>query len=390
MSTVLTDPQRQEQARRYARLRRRLWLLELGLGLAYLLAWLLSGANRALADALAARLPFAWAVPVAFALVFFGLETLLGLPLAYYRGFVLPHRFGLSTQTRRGWWNDQVKGWLVGLVLGLPLLVGLYALLARTPERWWLYFGLVLTLLQVVLAQLAPVLLLPLFYKQEPLGEEHADLVARLTRLAKQAGTRVRGVFRIDMSRRTKAANAALTGLGRTRRILLGDTLLEHFTTDEIETVLAHELAHHLHRDIPLSLAVGTLILFGGLYLIARGLDWAVAALELRGLADPAGLPLLLLGLQAYNLVLMPLLNAFSRWREQLADDYAVRVTGKPEAFANALRRLADQNLAEVDPERWVVWLFYDHPPLGERIRRALAAARSMPGAPTPQGTGEA
>jgi STE24 endopeptidase len=178
-------------------------------------------------------------------------------------------------------------------------------------------------------------------------------------------------VYKVDMSRRTKAANAALTGIGNTRRIVLGDTLINEFTTDEIETVLAHELGHHVHRDIPVLMLLGTLTTTLGLYIASIAMGWAVTAFGLTGVADPAGMPALMLILGAYGLLTMPLENGFSRWRESMADDYALAATGKNEAFASAFTRLANQNLGDVDPENWVVWVFYSHPPLGERIEKA-------------------
>jgi STE24 endopeptidase len=221
------------------------------------------------------------------------------------------------------------------------------------------------------LSNLAPVLIMPLFNKFVPLGEEHAELAERLMKLAERANTKVSGVFKFDMSKRTKAANAALTGLGNTRRIVLGDTLINEFSTDEIETVLAHELGHQVHKDIPILIAFGTLMTVGGLYLASLVLSRVVGYFGFSGPADIAGLPALGLVLGAFGLLTQPLGNAVSRWRERLADEYALQSTGKTTAFATAFVRLANQNLGEVDPEKWVVFMFYDHPPLGERIKMA-------------------
>jgi STE24 endopeptidase len=199
-------------------------------------------------------------------------------------------------------------------------------------------------------------------------------------KLAARAGTRVRGVFKFDMSKRTKAANAALTGIGNTRRIVLGDTLINEFTPDEIETVLAHELGHQVHRDIPLMIAFGTLSTTLGLYLASLALNWAIAYFGFQGTADVAAFPALGLILGAYGLLTMPIDNAFSRWREAMADDYALESTGKSEAFMSAFTRLANQNLGELDPEQWVVWFFHSHPPLGQRIEKARAWRNSPTG----------
>jgi STE24 endopeptidase len=181
----------------------------------------------------------------------------------------------------------------------------------------------------------------------------------------------VRGVYKFDMSRRTKAANAAVTGLGNTRRILLGDTLIDEFSPEEIETVLAHELAHQVHRDIPLGILIESLITLGGLYLAALVLNWSVIALGFNSIADVAALPLFGLVMGLYGLIIMPLGNAYSRLRERRADEFALRITGNGEAYASALTRLANQNLAEADPEPWVELLLYSHPALSRRITMA-------------------
>lgn len=367
------DPERQTQARRYARLRRRLIPVSLGLGLAWALGLLLTGVavdlRRALTDLTASR---ALVVTLFSGIVGFG-YTLLDLPLSFYSGFVLPHRFGLSTQSLGGWVWDRIKAGLIGGALGLLMLQILYAALTSWPDTWWLPVGIVYLLFGAVLSALAPILIAPLFFKFTPLEEQHRALAQRLMALAERAGTRVRGVYRIDMSRRTRAANAALMGLGHSRRIVLGDTMLDQFTPDEIETVLAHELAHQVHRDIPLGILFQSIVTLVGLWLASLALNWGVDRFVLDGVDDVAGLPWLALVLGGFGLLTMPLANGWSRWRERMADRYAVQATGKPLAFASALIRLADQNLGELEPSRWVVVLLYSHPPLGQRI----AAARS-------------
>lgn len=371
------DPERQSEARRYARLRRKLIPVSLGLGLIWSLVWLLTGASVALREALADLTASRALVVTLFAMIFGLGYALLDLPLSYYSGFLLPHRFGLSTQSLGDWIVDQVKAGLIGGALALVMLQTLYLALVIWPETWWLPVGMVYLLFGVVLSALAPILIAPLFYKFTPLEDEHSALADRLIALTQRAGTRVRGVYRFDMSRRTTAANAALMGLGRSRRIVLGDTMLDKFTPDEIETVLAHELAHQVHRDIPLGILVQTSITLVGLWLASLALEWGVGRFGLEGVDDIAGLPWLALILGAFGLVTMPLVNGWSRSRERMADRYAVRITGKPLAYASALVRLADQNLGELEPPRWVEIILYSHPPLGERIAAARSAAES-------------
>ncbi len=371
MTEAILDPQKQDQAKEYARLRRRLMLLDLGLAAVYAVLWLAAGWSAALRDFLYWQTDNEWLVVAGFVLVFGGIYFLIDLPLGYYSGYILPHRYDLSNQSLGEWFLDQAKGVLVGGILGLVVIEIVYFVLRVSPDLWWLWTGLILLLFNVILANLAPVLLMPLFFKFTPLEEEHSQLVARLMNLADRAGTKVRGIYKFDMSRRTKAANAAVTGLGNTRRILLGDTLIDEFSDDEIETVLAHELAHQVHRDIPIGILVESVITLGGLYLTALVLDWSVAALGFNSISDVAAMPLLGLVMGLYGLIIMPLGNTFSRQREVKADHYALEMTGNGAAYASALTRLANQNLAETDPEPWVEYLLYSHPALEKRIAMA-------------------
>lgn len=368
---ITLDPEKQKQAKAYARIRRRLWVVDTIFSTLYFLAWILLGWAISLRTALSNLTTNEWLLVPLFVAVFGGIYFLLNLPLGYYSGFVLPHRFGQSNQTLKDWVTDQIKGIAVGAPFGLILLELLYLALRATGDLWWLWVAGGLLVFNVLLINLAPILIMPLFNKYVPLGDEHKELADRLLNLAERAQTKVRGVFKFDMSKRTKSANAALTGIGNTRRIVLGDTLINEFSTDEIETVLAHELGHHVHRDIPVLVTFGILSTTFGLYLASVGLNWAIGTFGFTSPADVAALPALGLIFGIYDFFTMPLNNAISRWRENMADDYALQATGKHEAFASAFTRLANQNLGEVDPENWVVFMFYSHPPLGERIEKA-------------------
>ena len=221
----------------------------------------------------------------------------------------------------------------VGAPIGLIVLEMLYAFLRAFSTTWWLWTAGALLIFNVLLSNLAPILIMPIFNKFIPLGDEHKDLADRLMKLAERANAKVKGVFKFDMSRRTKSTNAALTGIGNTRRIVLGDTLINEFTPDEIESVLAHELGHQVHKDIPLLIALGTLTTLIGLYLASLALNWAIHLWGFTGVADVAAFPALELALGAYGLVMMPLENAISRWRERMADEYSLQATGRSEAF---------------------------------------------------------
>lgn len=366
---VELDERRQDEARRYARRRRYLLAVDLAVGAAYLVAALFTGWSGWLKAWASGVTASPYLVVALFTLPFFAAYGVLITPLHFVGGYVWPRRFGLSVQSLGGWAWDHIKGMFLGLVLVWVVLEVLYALLRFSPGWWWLWMSVFLLFFTVVLANLAPLVIVPLFYRLEPL--EDAELVSRLTRLAQRAGAGVKGVYRMNLSAKTTAANAALMGLGNTRRIVLGDTLLDNYTVDEVETVLAHELGHHVHGDLGKGIAVETALTLGGLWLAHQALQGSVNALGFEGIMDIAALPLLGLILGAFGVVTMPLSNTYSRWRERLADRYALEVTHKPEAFATAMIRLANQNLAEVDPPRWVEVMLYSHPRIGKRVAMA-------------------
>lgn len=362
------DPERQKRAREYARIRQRLFALDLFLTGLALVAVMGLGLNVWLKEMVLTITRDVWLATFLYFVVALFAYQLTFFPLSYYSGFVLPHRYGLATQSLREWLKDALKGVALSLVLGGLVIEVIYALLRMAPDTWWLWASGFMILFSIVLANLAPVLIMPIFYKFKPL--EDAELVRRLTELATRARTRVRGVYTMMLSEKTTAANAALMGLGNTRRIVLGDTLYRDYTHDEIETILAHELGHQVHHDIGWSLVVQSAITLVGFYLADLFLRWGVAQLHYEGIADLAAFPLFGLALGAFGFITMPLGNAYSRWRESLADDYALETTRNAAAFVGAMEKLANQNLAELEPEAWVEFLLYDHPPIGKRIKR--------------------
>ncbi len=376
------DPERQKLAKEYARIRRRYMLLDLLLGTTLLLAWLLLGWSALLRDWIFGWTQIPWIAVLVYGGLFGGAFTILDLPLSYYTGYVLPHRYQQSNQSLKNWIVDQIKNFVVSAVLGGILLEIVYLVLRTAPDSWWLWTAGILLAFNVLLANLAPILLFPIFYKFTLLEDEFQELTKRLLDLAEKSGTYVAGVYRFDMSKRTKAANAGLTGLGNTRRIILGDTLLDEFQIDEIETVLAHELGHQKNHDIPLGMIFQTVLTLGGLFLTSRGLIWGVKVFGYQSISDIAALPLFALILGLYGLITLPINNGFSRWRENLADEFAIQVTGKAKAYKSALTHLSNQNLAEINPEPWVEFLLHSHPALKKRIARAdsYQSSKGKPG----------
>lgn len=365
---VELDEKRQGEARAYASKKRILFLIDLALGAVYLGILILTGAAAGLRDALAAVPGGRWGIVAAYVLVIWLVYTVLTMPLSIY-GWQLSRRFGLSTQKFGGWLVDWAKGTALSAALGLVLVEMVYWLLAVTPEYWWLITAIVLLFVTVLLANLAPVLLVPLFFKLTPI--DRPDLVRSLEALAKRAGVRVRGVYCMNLSAKTTAANAALMGLGGTRRIVIGDTLLDNYSPGEIEVVFAHELGHHVHHDVPKMVILQSALTLVGLYLVNLALIWGVTAFGYRGIADPATLPLLAFALGLYGVISGPVSNWISRRAERAADRYALRITDDTPAFIATMIKLANQNLAVYRPPRWEEILFFDHPAIGERVATA-------------------
>ena len=363
----LTEPhldiKRQELAKRYARLMRRLSFVELAVVGILLLVLVFGGVSARMSYFLS--FPQPWASALYFVILVVGLGIIM-MPLTCYQGFILPRRYGLSNQKLGAWLADRAKASALGVLLGLGIVIVVCWLLDRFPDSWWLWAGILLFLLILLLTRLTPTLLLPIFFKLEPLGD--VELKQRLMNLAKRAQAQIVGVFTMDLSSKGTTANAMLAGLGKTRSIILSDTLLQQYTAEEIEVILAHELGHHLHRDIPKLIAVQTAMVLLAFYLADLVLKASLIPLDFQGIADVAAFPLLFLSLAAFGMMVTPFINAYSRYIETSADEAALELTADPQAFITAMTKLTDQNLAVADPSRWVEFLFYDHPPYTKRV----------------------
>ena len=334
------------------------------LTVASLVAVLLGGLTRR-----APAPPPPWWLEVAALAVVLGIGVrLVTLPLDWVRGYWLPKRFGLLHQPFGRWCWDRVKAGAIGGALALITLEIVYGFL-QVSGWWWLWAALVLFIGSLLLTVVVPVWIVPLFYRLVPL--EDAALKERLLALAKRVGVAVVGVWVADQSRKSRTANAALTGLGRTRRILLFDTLIAEFTPDEIESVLAHELGHYVHGDVRRGLLVQGVVLLATFWAADYLLRIGSTPFGFEGPADPAGLPLLALILLVLGLVAAPLANGFSRWVERQADAFALATTGNRGAFIGAMERLAKLNLAERHPNRLKEFLLYSHPSIDRRIEMA-------------------
>lgn len=312
---------------------------------------------------------------LAMTLLVFVLHLVVSLPVSYYSGYWLEHRFHLSKLTLAAWLWRHLKQAFLAIGLNMLLLSGLFSIIWTTGPWWWLVAGVGFFLLSILLGQLAPVCILPLFYTIRRL--DHPELAARLARLTEGTGLTIEGVYRIALSEETVKGNALLAGLGRTRRVLLGDTLLEQFTPDEIEVLFAHEVGHHVFDH------VRKLLLFG---FFGTGLGFWLFDVALRSWAafcggrveyahlPVAAVPMVLLLLRLFSLGLAPLQNAVGRYFERQADQYALRRTGRKAAYVSAFLRLARLNKEDPDPPWLEVFWFHSHPPISERAKLAERA----------------
>jgi STE24 endopeptidase len=363
---VAPDPLRQQKAREYAKLLRRGSFVRLGIGLVLLLALLFTPASTSLAGLLAFPLP--WSAALYLLVLVAGYEVMVA-PLSYYYGFVLSHRYGLSKQNLAGWLRDRAKGMGLQLLLGLALVTIVYWLMGRLPALWWLAVAAIMFLGSLILTWLTPTFLIPLFYKLKPL--EEGELKQRLVDLARRAGVDIAECLTMDLSSKATTANAMLTGWGKSRRIIFTDTLLQGYSWDEIEATLGHELGHRLHHDIPRLIGLQAAAFLLAFYLANLALTGGVILFSLQGISDIAGIPWLILILAILMFLLQPALNWYSRRAETSADETALALTNKPQAFVTLMTKLTDQNLSEAEPGRWAKLLFYDHPTYNERVKLA-------------------
>lgn len=291
------------------------------------------------------------------------------LPFRFYRGFLLEHRFSLSTQGFPSWLVDQLKELGLSLPITILMMEIFYYLVNNFASYWWIYASLLYMTFSVFVAYIFPVVVIPIFYKLGPLSDK--GLENRILDLARRARLKIQKVRVMDYSRRTKKANAFFAGLWRSRQIVLGDTLLEGFTQDQIEVVLAHEMGHqqlgHLWKMTLLHAATMALALVSvQAFFLGPGAYWGVG-----GLGDLSNLPLVFLISTLVLFFLSPAKNAFSRFWEKQADLFSLGLTGKSEAFVSFMEDVAKRNLADKNPHPLIEFLFYTHPSISRRISLA-------------------
>lgn len=366
-----------DKAKRYSRVRLGLFVASTLVGVARSLWWTDRRRARRLKESISRSVPDQRLTGPAFLVAMSFLSWVASLPLSYVGGHLVERRFGLTRQTTTGWLGDAAKGLGLSLALQVPLLAGAFAVIRRRPHDWWLILSGIAVPLSVLAGNLAPVLIMPLFNRFEPIGDQ--ALRGRIQDLARRAGVEIADVYQMDMSKQSEKPNAFFTGLGRSKRIVLGDTLLERFEPAEIDAVVAHELGHQVHGDLWRRIGLSGGLGFATAYGLHRLLPGLIRRTSSRTgvtvIGDEAVLPLISLMLSGLGLVLGPLLAAYSRAIERRTDRFALHLTGDGPAYAATMERLATQSLADPAPPAPVVLLLYSHPPIAERI----AAARAFP-----------
>jgi len=362
---------REELAREYDAIHNRLFLLQL-VFLGFLLAvYQFSGASAMLSRGLTERFgENLWYVSNAVYTVVsvFGFASFM-LPFSYYSGHVLEHHYGLSNETFGEWFADFLKSFAVDLAVATILFSVIYALLRWMPEWWWLTSALFYILFAVVISTIAPVVIMPLFHRFEPL--EEGELTEAVREMMDKAGIRFVGIYTWGLAEKTRTANAAFTGFGRTKRIVLSDTLLTNFTKQEILAILAHEVGHYKNRDTLRLMATSSCLALCAFYLVHHCLIGLADFFSIPALYDIGAAPMFIFCLFVFSMVSMPVANMHSRRREYAADEFAVEQMGSPDALVSAFEKLADQNLSNKEPVAWIEFLLHSHPSIARRIERA-------------------
>ena len=305
-----------------------------------------------------------------FFTVIFLVVNISELPLSFYLHSRLSRKYGLSKLTNRKWLLRYAKGSVVGFVISFPLFEGFYWVLRTFPDTWWIISTLISILVIIIFSNLVPIVLLPLFFKFDPLEEKNPDLAAELVIMTQQMGIKSTQAFIWRIGEISTTSNAALLGLGNTRRIIIADTMLDKYTIDEIKWILAHEIGHYKNKDLLKNIVLGsftTLISFFLIYLLFSPLATIFGYSSVIG--DVGGISIIGLCFWSFSFAIDVPSLWYSRKREATTDDFASSYIKEPSVAKSLFIKMADQNLSDIDPPWWEKVFFMSHPPIVERIR---------------------
>ncbi len=364
----LLDKEKQEKAKVYEWTGRKIALWGMLLSAVFNLTFYFSG----LSSGIASMRIFSSVIVVFifYMFIYAGLQEIIGLPLSYLSGFVIEKKYGFSNQTRGQWFKEHIKSFLVSLILSILIFGALLYIFQKFDDSWWLIASLFMVFFSVVMSIIFPVWIMPIFHKYEPIEDE--ELKDSLRGILEKGGLKIKGFFREDTSRKTTKENAMLAGLGKTKRVILTDNIINNMKADEIRTVLAHEVGHYKKAHMPKMIFTGlffNLFSFYVLHLIFRAL---FSNFLTNTRANITLLPMFLLFLSLIDLTFLKILqNALIRFFENRADEEALRLTEDSGAFKRAMAGLANRNLSNAYPNFWAKLIYYSHPPIGERLERA-------------------
>lgn len=353
------------EAKKYSNIKLFLGIFDGILSFILLYLFVQLGFSRELDNFLSAYFENSYLRLIAFTAIFGTAFSLIFFPIGFYTGFILEHKYNLSNQSFLQWMWENFKGTLIGSFIGIPILLLFFWSINFFGNLWWLSFAIIMFLFSVVLAQIVPIVILPMFYKITPI--DNKEIIERILKLSGKAGMKIENVYKFNMSKDTKKANAAFTGMGKTKRVLLGDTLLDNYSDNEIETVLAHEFGHYKHKHHLKQIIISTIssfvVFFILSYLYSNSVNW----FGFKSITEIGALPILVLWGMIVGLIQTPISNILSRKFEYQADEYAIQTTKKAGDFIATLEKLTDQNLGDRNPHPLVEWFFYSHPSISKR-----------------------
>ncbi len=364
-----------DKAKQYASIRYSLLIIDVGYLLALLFLFQGLGLSRALVQGVSRVIhPHYFVLPV-YLLVIYLAYYVLSFPLIFYRSFALEHQFSLSIQKFDAWLKDEFKGGVIAYFILIILAGTFYYIYERYPGSWWFLLSLFWVFFSLILAKITPLVIIPLFFKYTSLSDN--ALRERIIKLAEKMQVKIVDVFQIDFSKKTLKANAAFVGLGRTRRVLLADTLKDKYSIEEIEVILAHEFAHYKLRHLMKLIFINASFTVAAFYFIFKTAPYFLAISGLSSLADLAAFPMLVIYFVIFGIITQPLQNYLSRIMEMNADLMALEVTQAKAAFISMMEKLSSQNLADRNPHPVIKFFFFDHPAIEERINMAVRSEDS-------------
>ncbi len=361
-----SNSEKEKRDKIYNAIKLRISIIDIVFNFVLIAIFAFSGISVLIVDGIEQYFSNPYAIFIVFLCTIGLVYSIVGLPLDFYSSYIVEHRFNLSNQTVVKWLVEKSKSFLVGLAIGLPVSLIFYFILRKSGNIWWVYFSLFLIFFTVLLARLAPLIIFPLFYRFTKL--DSGEIRDRIQNLLVKENIPIKGIYSFNMSKDTKKANAGFSGIGRSKRIILSDTLLNNFSPDEIEVIFAHEMGHYKKRHILKNILISSFIIFFSLFICNLLYDITIDVMGFDTIYSVAALPVLFFFLSVFSFIIMPVINMISRLYEREADRYALVITRNFKAFISMMKKLADINLADRNPHPVKEFIFFSHPSINRRM----------------------